>query len=363
MQKTSERSMPKISMGIGSLLFTLLLAVMVEPRFAQVLPQGYAIGAAAIVAVVFLLSVALHEVAHALVAHAFGARVCEIALTVYGGHTTYEGPRLKPVRSMLISLAGPGTNAILALVLSAFSQSLTPAFMNSGSAALLMVAIACQFLATLNWALAIFNVMPGLPMDGGRAFEALLRASGVNSARATIITGWTGRVIAVAVVAVPLLLALLNGTYPSPIWIVWSVLIALSLFQGASQAIAHARLLEEADMLHTSHVSREVRRLSNAATVGRERAYVERGGLYVDSDNVVLAPGAEVEQAPDDYPVHAVLTPLVKASVLEGRPEGSDLLAAMQADEAPAYLVRNDAGLVESVIFAEDVARALNARG
>ncbi|WP_250257623.1 hypothetical protein [Dermabacter sp. Marseille-Q3180] len=53
----------------------------------------------------------------------------------------------------------------------------------------------------------------------------------------------------------------------------------------------------------------------------------------------------------------------MKASVLEGSPEGSDLLAAMQADEASAYLVRNDAGLVESVIFAEDVARALNARG
>lgn len=358
-----ERTMPKVSVGAGSVLFAVLLAVMIQPQFAQYLPGAFAIGAAAIAAVLFLLSVALHELAHACVARAFGARVREIALTLFGGHTTYEGPRLSPSRSMLISLSGPATNAILALILSAVARALTPVLLNADLGALAMCVLACHFASTLNWALAIFNVLPGLPMDGGRALEAILRACGMNSARATIITGWVGRVIAVGVVVVPLALSAVRGDLPSPLWTVWSILIALSLFQGASQAIAHARFLESADMLHIAHVSQEVRVLSNAATVERERSYLERGGLYVDPDGVVLAPAAAIAEAPADYPVHAVLSPVVRATVLDGRPEGSDLLAAMQADEAPAYLVRNDAGQFVSVIFAQDVARALNARG
>lgn len=355
--------MPKISLGIGSLLFALLLAVMVEPQFAQYLPQGYAIGAAALVALLFVFSVALHEVAHALVAHSYGARVREIALTLFGGHTTYEGPRLEPRRSMVISLSGPATNAVLALVLTGLTKLMTAALWEGGSAAVLMIILACQLSATLNWALAIFNILPGLPMDGGRALESFLRACGVNASRATIATGWAGRVIAVGVVAVPLVMGLAREDMPSPVWVVWSLLIAFSLFQGASAAIASARVLEGAEMLHLSHVSRKIRPLESAGSVGQEMAYLERGGLYADFSGAILAPGADVGAAPADYPVQAILTPVVRAVTLEGRPEGRELLAAMQAEESPAYLVRNDSGEFSNVIFAEDVARALNDHG
>ncbi len=361
MQAQSERSMPKITLGVGSILFALLLAVMVEPQFAQYMSHEYAIGAAVIVALIFVVSVALHEVAHALVAHAYGARVREIALTLFGGHTTYEGPRLKPLRSMVISLAGPATNAVLALILTGITKAMTATLWDGNSATALMTILACQLAATLNWALAIFNVLPGLPMDGGRALESLFRACGVNASQATIMTGWAGRVIAVAVVAVPLVVGLAGNAVPSPLWLVWSVLIAFSLFQGASAAISHARVFEGAEMLHISHVSREIRPLENAGSVGDERSYLEKGGLYVDHSGTVLSVGVESAGAPVDFPVQAILTPVAHAAVLEGRPEGRELLSAMQAEESPAYLLRNEQGEFASVIFAEDVARALNA--
>lgn len=113
----------------------------------------------------FLGLVLLHEVAHALVAHHYGLRVSRVELTPFGGRAYIpELTVLDPSVEISIALAGPFCNLLLAAVAPALA----------GMAGRLLAPGLLSMWTTVNLSLALFNLLPGLPLDGGRVVRALL---------------------------------------------------------------------------------------------------------------------------------------------------------------------------------------------
>jgi Zn-dependent protease/CBS domain-containing protein len=186
---------------------------------------------AAITGVSFILalflSVTLHELGHSVVARGFGVKVRGIVLLPIGGVSQMEEMPRQPNQEFLIAVAGPATSVVLGLVL--------------GTASLLLYGPAATFkttvtgglflpnLARVNLLLAIFNLLPGFPMDGGRIFRSAL-ARGMPFDRATAIAASVGRVFAIGLGLV--------GLFTN----IWLVFIAVFIYFGASAEANQVRI-------------------------------------------------------------------------------------------------------------------------
>ncbi|WP_157803874.1 site-2 protease family protein [Luteimicrobium subarcticum] len=188
------------------------------------------------VALAFVLllfaSVFLHEVAHAYVARARGHEVRELALTLWGGHTAYTGGVGRPLDAFLVAVVGPATNLVLAGAFWGVFQTTDP----WGVPAMLLYAGAFS-----NLFVGVFNLLPGLPLDGGQVLESGVWAVTGDRARGTVAAGWIGRVVAVGIVAWAVLPRLSRGEDIDLTTVVWSTLIAAFLWSGATQAVRQGR--------------------------------------------------------------------------------------------------------------------------
>ena len=120
------------------------------------------VAAAAAFPILLALSVLLHEIGHGLTGRRFGAPPTEYVITLWGGHTQFQRELPSPAVSALVAIAGPAANGGLG-VLAWWVTGAT-----SGVVGLLLWAAAIA-----NGFVAVFNVLPGLPLDGGRALEAI----------------------------------------------------------------------------------------------------------------------------------------------------------------------------------------------
>jgi Zn-dependent protease/CBS domain-containing protein len=207
---------------------------------------GWARGVAFMVAFTLLLfvCVVLHELGHSLVAQVFGVQVRDITLWPIGGVARIARMPERPYQEFLIAAAGPAVNIFLTFSLGAaalvwigppqLSQLMVSAMVGeplalglSGQALLLMLVVN-------NALLVFFNLIPALPMDGGRLLRSFLAAF-MPFGRATRVASWLGQGIAVLMI----LAALLTGSF-------FLGLVAVFIFVGAwgerQQVISGARL-------------------------------------------------------------------------------------------------------------------------
>ncbi|ADU48274.1 site-2 protease family protein [Intrasporangium calvum] len=172
-------------------------------------------------------SVLVHEAAHALAARARGHSVGRIVADVWGGHTVYDATRSSPGTTAIVAVVGPLSNLALAVPAWAAGTTVT----NETAATLLLI------VARANLLVGLFNLLPGLPLDGGQIVSALVwRVTGRKGA-GLVAAGWLGRAMAVATVLWFAGLPLLEGEGIALFQIVWPVAIAFFLWQGATQAI------------------------------------------------------------------------------------------------------------------------------
>jgi len=368
-------ALPPLQISPGTLVTVLLIAVLLYPSLqGPGVPAGQSALTALGLGLFLILSVLVHELSHALVARAFGAKVDHIALTLWGGHTQYRAENMPALGSVLVSLAGPASNGLLAAATTGVGAAAGP-----DSA----LAVAASFATWLNVVLALFNLLPGLPMDGGRALESLLGAVLRSPVTGTRITAWIGRAIAVGIVLVPLTLIVRTGgagTF-SLLTLVWAMLIAGMLWQGASRALAGARMQGRIETLDAASLARPVRLIAPHTPLGAldlagadaagasaaqmlvlDRADPRPGtvgrALRLEAEAVAAVPAERREQVP----ASAVAGQLGDVVALREGLRGEELVSALLARPAPVYLVVGADGAPVGVILSADVNSLLRGR-
>src|SRR5436853_5010011 len=228
--------------------FLLLIAWLAFGYYAQ---GGSAVAASRVIFVLLLfLCVVLHEFGHAFAAKAFGINTPDITVLPIGGVARLERMPEEPVQELIIAVAGPAVNVIIAICL----------YLVIGTRGLLNSAtveggdLIAQLL-TINVVLVLFNLLPAFPMDGGRVLRALL-ATRLSYARATQIAASIGQACA-------FIFGFL-GLFGNPLLI----FIALFVYMGASQeaALAQIKDISRSFPVSTAMV-REFRSLPQTATL------------------------------------------------------------------------------------------------
>ena len=133
-------------------------------------PEAYAFGA--VCALALFASVVAHELAHALVARRFGVRTSAITLFLFGGVATLEREPASPKADAWVALAGPAMSGVLALAALAALVALDRFLPEGGLHDAL--GLLGTYVVLANAVLAVFNILPAYPMDGGRVLRAYL---------------------------------------------------------------------------------------------------------------------------------------------------------------------------------------------
>jgi len=209
------------------IIFFLVIYSMAENYFPATqgsfsTPQYWIMGV--IAAILFFLSVLLHELAHSFLAMRHGIQVTAIRLFIFGGLAQVASEPESGRHEFLIALAGPATSLLLGFGFGLFyllmflSGNLGP------------VASVAGYLATANILLGLFNLIPGFPLDGGRILRAILWDRWSDVTRATRVVSRIGNAFALFLIIFGLLLMVLAQSLISGLWL---VLIGLFMKQSA----------------------------------------------------------------------------------------------------------------------------------
>lgn len=219
---------------------------------------------AVITALLFFVSVLLHELAHAVTARGFRMPVSSITLFLLGGVANLAKEPPSARAEFLMAAAGPLASLVLGGI--AFAVAFLVDARLAFDPALDPVQVVASYLGFINVTLAIFNMIPGFPLDGGRVLRSLVWAVRKDRSEATRIAARGGQVVAA--------LLLVFGIFRMVQWHdtfggAWSALIAYFLYNAAGAAIQQDRLTSLlGDVRVSSLMLAEPRSVSASSTVG-----------------------------------------------------------------------------------------------
>jgi Zn-dependent protease len=343
------------------LLFAGFIVLSYGPALTDRFGTTTAYVGAASFAVLLLLSVLLHEIGHCVVARAFGLPVRSITITFLAGLTEITEPPQTPGREYAVAVIGPMVSLLLAGLGLASVQLFEP-----DSLPFLLAAI----VAISNGLVAGFNLLPGLPLDGGRVLRAALWKITGDPDRSTRQAAWAGRVVAVVVVPALLLgvLPALGVTSASIATVLFTGLIAAFIYVGASASLQRAKFVERLPRASVARLARPALEVTAdvplAEALRRAQEAGARAIVVTDSAGRLQAVASEaaVLATPEDrrpwVTIDTVARRLEDGLVLDPSLEGEALLAAMRATPASEYIVPDPAGPVRVLVTA-DVAEAV----
>lgn len=332
-----------------------VLVVLVTLLYGQF--RGYLVGLG--FAVCLLGSVLLHELGHALTARRLGVGVRGITLEILGGYTEMERDAPTPRIELLVSLAGPAVSLVIGVLAAAGAVTLP------GGTAVYEVVV---LLALANLIVAVFNLLPGLPLDGGRALRAAVWKLSDSQQRGTVVAARCGQVVGVATAAAAVLLYF--AEIFSAFGLVFMLLVAFTLWQGATASVRMARV----PLIDVARLARPIfavptgtplaeaqRRAADSAPPGSALAVADSSGRLV-----ALVQSNAAEAVPEArrpwVSVDAVAREVAAIQALPAGLRGAEALRVLQSAPAGEYLVTSDDRVV-GVLRTADVARLLHTRG
>jgi Zn-dependent protease/CBS domain-containing protein len=255
------------------LFIFLLIAWNLGSAYSRIHPEwggGVAWGIGILAAVLFFVSVLLHELAHSLVAQAQGIPVRSITLFLFGGVSNIQREPSSPKAEFLIAVVGPATSLILGVILLGLAGvSAGPIDSMTASAGMLAelnpITTMLLWLGSTNILLGIFNLIPGFPLDGGRVLRSILWAITGNLRRATRWASIVGQVIAWLLILAGIDIVFgadipfLGSGFVNGLWIAF-----IGWFLNSAATQSYQQLVVQ-DMLHDVPVARLMR--SNPPTV------------------------------------------------------------------------------------------------
>ncbi|MFD6741093.1 site-2 protease family protein [Streptomyces anthocyanicus] len=317
-------------------------------------------------AVAFYASVLVHELAHTVAALRFKLPVRRIQLQFFGGVSEIEKEAETPGREFVLAFVGP----LLSLVLSGvFYAALLPVEPDSVAGVLL------AGLMVSNLIVAVFNLLPGLPLDGGRMLRAVVWKLTGKPMSGTIAAAWVGRALAIAVlIGLPLLTQSLGSDAADDVGMdtvmdaLLAAILAAIIWTGAGNSLRMARLREHLPELRARALTRRAvpvqadTPLSEA--LRRANASGARALVVVDGEGTPasLVREAAIVGVPEHrrpwVPVSTLAQDLTDGMRVSAELSGEELLDALRANPATEYLVVEETGEIYGVLSAADVERA-----
>jgi len=219
-----------ISIDFSWFLIFALIAYTISLGYEGGYPElstGLRWGLAIATALLFFVSLLLHELAHSIVAKRTGIPVHGITLFLFGGVSRITREAERPRTEFGISIVGPLTSAFLGLVF-------LGGYFGLRSSSVQPLAGACEYLSFINFALAVFNMLPGFPLDGGRVLRAVVWGSSGSYSRANNVATRAGQVVAGLMILAGVVLIFLPNT--SVIQGLWPIFLGWYLFSAASSS-------------------------------------------------------------------------------------------------------------------------------
>jgi len=226
-------------------LIALLIVFSLNAQFHLANPgwsAGMVLSLAAATAILFFVSLLLHELAHSLVAQAHGIPVREITLFALGGVSQIEGESPDAKTEFRIAIVGPLMSAFIGL-LCVGVVFLLPRVVTPLTAML-------TWLGYINFGLAAFNLVPGYPLDGGRVLRSLLWWKSGSAERATRTAAITGQVVGGAFVALGIVQFFFGANFGG----LWIVFIGWFLIQAAGETRRQAGLKRAFENVRVSDI-------------------------------------------------------------------------------------------------------------
>ncbi len=283
----------------------------------------------ALTAVVFFLSILIHELGHSWVALRHGIPIRTITLFVFGGVAQISREPSSPASEFKIALAGPLTSLGLAALFAAAGFVMRD---------ITLVAGAALWLARVNMMVALFNLVPGFPLDGGRLLRAVAWHWTGSFNRATRVASFAGRLFSAALMGIGVFIALGGNVLGG----VWLLLIGWFLENAAAATEAEAGLRALLrDVTVAQAMTRECSRIARERTLGQlvreEVLGAGRRCFLVTDDGRLegLVTLHQIKQVPperrDAVRVEEVMTPEAQLAVV--RPQDSMLAALQRMDD------------------------------
>ncbi|MFJ5309477.1 site-2 protease family protein [Streptomyces sp. NPDC088350] len=319
-------------------------------------------------AVAFYASVLVHELAHTVAALRFKLPVRRIQLQFFGGVSEIEKEAETPGREFVLAFVGP----LLSLILSGiFYLAMLPVEPGTVPGVLL------AGLMVSNLIVAAFNLLPGLPLDGGRMLRAVVWKITGRPMSGTIAAAWVGRALAVSVlIGLPLLTQTgalgtntedINGMDTVTDALLAAILAAI-IWTGAGNSLRMARLREHLPELRARNLTRRAVPVETSTPLSealrRANAAGARALVVVDADGqpLSLVREAAIVNVPEHrrpwVSVSGLAQDLTDGMRVSAELAGEDLLDALRATPATEYLVVEETGEIYGVLSAADVERA-----
>ena len=344
-------------------LVAAMIAFLLAPRVEQVQPGlgalKYVAGLA--FAVLLYLSILLHEMSHALMARRFGLPVRSISLEFLGGSTEIEMEPATPREEFQVAVVGPLTSIAIGLVGLGSLQ-----FFHGGLSRMVF-----EGLAAANLLLGVLNLVPGLPLDGGRVLRAAVWRITGNMHDGTIVAGWGGRVAALLALLWPAAARSVLDVEVGFIDYVFACVIAGFLWTGATASMTSARIRRRLPALRARPLARRVLPvpgdLSTAEAVRRAQDAGAGGILVVATtgEPTGIVSEAALASTPEErrawVPVGSIARSLGEGLVLSADLTGEDLVRAMARTPASEYLLVEPDGSIYGLLATADVDAAFEA--
>jgi Zn-dependent protease/CBS domain-containing protein len=348
------------------MIIFVLITMSLAMQFTQEHPQWttaqhWAVGIAT--SLLFFASVLFHELSHSMVARIYKIRVISITLFVFGGVARIGREPAKAIQEFNIAIAGPLASLFLAFGFYGLTLFFPYAQMTGALAV---------WLWQTNAALALFNLLPGFPLDGGRIFRAIVWGVTKDFSRATRVAGASGKIVAYGMILFGAWYAM-KGQWTSGLWLAF---IGWFLLNAAQESVAQVAIRETLSGLHAADVmSHEVPTVPRNMSLEEYGQEVARTGrrchLVTTEDRLVgMINVHALNSVPRDEWAHmsvqGVMIPREK--VLWARPEEPLLgllerLVSADVNQMPVVTdTENDGAHIIGMITRDSILRVMQAR-
>ncbi|MER6995939.1 site-2 protease family protein [Streptomyces sp. NPDC000410] len=319
-------------------------------------------------AVAFYASVLVHELAHTVVALRYKLPVRRIQLQFFGGVSEIEKESETPGREFVLAFVGPLLSLVLAGVFYATMYAVEPGTVPGVLLAGLMIS---------NLIVAAFNLLPGLPLDGGRMLRAIVWKITGKPMSGTVAAAWVGRGLAIAVlIGLPLLTHTgVLGNAPQDIGgmdtvtdALLAAILAAIIWTGAGNSLRMARLREHLPELRARTLTRRAVPVESATPLSEALRRANEAGaralVVVDGhgDPTALVRETAIVGVPEHrrpwVAVGGLAQDLTDGMRIPAELAGEALLDRLRETPATEYLVVEDTGEIYGVLSTADVERA-----